>query len=138
MKATHPIQGWSIDVGFAGQTSKYTCRTRNYLGIHGETCWILIKDHFSGYLIGKCQRSKASPLNWIQDTLATFAPGIGVTENCYIHVDQGGKLYNKPKVRKIFEKRGFAIYFTGAHASHQTVQLSVLIALLPRACVHSF
>ena len=34
-------------------------------------------------------------------------------------MDQGGELYNNPKVRKIFEKRGFAIHPTGADASHQ-------------------
>ena len=119
MKATFPIQCWSLNGGFASQTSKYTSQTNNYLGIHSKTCWILIKGHLSGYLIGKCQRYKASPLNWIYDTLATFAPGIDVTENCYVHMDQGGELYNNPKVRKVFEKRGFAIYPTGADASHQ-------------------
>ena len=79
----------------------------------------MIKDHFTGYLIGKCQRSKASPLNWIRNTLTHFASGQGVGENRYVHMDQGGELYNNPKVRKIFEKRGFAIHPTGADASHQ-------------------
>ena len=34
-------------------------------------------------------------------------------------MDQGGELYKNPKVRKIFEKRGFAVYPTGTDASHQ-------------------
>ena len=34
-------------------------------------------------------------------------------------MDQGGKLFNNPKVQKLFEKRGFAIHPTGANASHQ-------------------
>ena len=34
-------------------------------------------------------------------------------------MDQGGELFNNPKVRKLFKKRGFAIYPTGANASHQ-------------------
>ena len=118
MKATKPFQGLSIDVGHSGQTSKDKDRSHEYLGLHGETCWILIKDHFTGYLIGKCQRSKASPLHWIRDTLSHFAPGQGVGENRYIHMDQGGELYSNQSVRKIFEKRGFAIHPTGTVPSH--------------------
>ena len=34
-------------------------------------------------------------------------------------MDQGGKLFNNPKVRKLFEERGFAIHPTGADACHQ-------------------
>ena len=118
MKATRPFQGFSVDMGYSGQTSKDNNRSHEYLGLHGETCWILVKDHFTGYLIGKCQKTKASPLNWIRDTLSHFAPGQGVGENRYVHMDQGGELYNNPKVRKIFEKRGFAIHPTGADALH--------------------
>ena len=62
MKATRPMQCWSVNVDFAGQTLKDAYQMHNYLGIHGEPCWILIKDHFSGYLISKCQKSNASPL----------------------------------------------------------------------------
>ena len=130
MKATCPMQGRSVDIGFAGQNSKDNSCTHDYLGIHGKTCWILIKDHSSGYLIEKCQRSKNSPLNWIRDTLATFAPGIGVTENQYVHMDQGGEHYKNPKVRKIFEKCGFAVYPTGTDASHQNQMLAICVEIL--------
>lgn len=34
-------------------------------------------------------------------------------------MDQGGELFRNPKVRKIFEKRGFKIHPTGTDASHQ-------------------
>ena len=34
-------------------------------------------------------------------------------------MDQGGKLFNNPKVCTLFEKHGFAIHPTGADASHQ-------------------
>ena len=55
MKATRPFQGFSVDVGYSGQTSKDNNQSHEYLGLHGETCWILIKDHFTRYLINKCQ-----------------------------------------------------------------------------------
>ena len=47
MKATKPMQGWSVDVGYSGQTSKNKGHSHEYLGLHGETCWILIKEHFT-------------------------------------------------------------------------------------------
>ena len=119
MKATRPMQGWSVDIWFSGQTSQDKKHSHDYLGLHGETCWILIEDHFTGYLIGKCQKTKTSPINWLRDTLAYFTPGQGVGDNRYVHMDQGEELYNNPKVRKLFEKRGFAIHPTGANASHQ-------------------
>ena len=34
-------------------------------------------------------------------------------------MDQGGELYNNPKVQTIFEKRGFAFHPTKADASYQ-------------------
>ena len=37
IKATKPFQGFSIDVGHLGQTSKDKDRSHNYLGLHGET-----------------------------------------------------------------------------------------------------
>ena len=47
MKATKPFKGFSIDVGHSGQTSKDKDRSHDYLGLHGETYWILIKDPVS-------------------------------------------------------------------------------------------
>ena len=111
MNATKPMQGWSVDIGYSGQTSKGKGHSLEYLGLHGEICWILIKDHFTEYLVGKCQKTKASPLNWICDAIAHFAPGQGVGENCYVHMDQGGKLFNNPKVRNCLRNAVFLHHY---------------------------
>ena len=36
MKATRPIQGYSINLAFTGQISKYFDQCVDYLGLHGE------------------------------------------------------------------------------------------------------
>ena len=76
MKATRPFQGWSCDMAFSGMVSKND-RRKDYVGLHGETCWILFKDHFTGYLFGRCQKTKGTPLNWIRDLLNQYCPGNG-------------------------------------------------------------
>ena len=64
-KATRPFQGFSINVGFAGQSRKDPKKYTEFTGIHGEKCWIIIKDHFTDYCFGECLKNKAPPLNTI-------------------------------------------------------------------------
>ena len=37
----------------------------------------------------------------------------------YVHLDQGGELYNNPDVRNLFTSKGYEIRPTGAEASFQ-------------------
>ena len=81
LKATAPMRGFSIDYAFSGQLSKDLAQRIDYLGIHGETCWILIRDHFSGYLFGECFKTKASAINYLRDFLSAFCHGTGAGLN---------------------------------------------------------
>jgi len=114
--ATVPYQGLSIDFSFAGTKSKNKERETDYLGLNGETSWILIYDHFSRRLHGDTRVSKASPLEWLRHFLEHHSPKIA---NKYVFLDQGGELYNNPKVRKIFDEYDYEIRPTGADASNQ-------------------
>ena len=119
MKATRPWQGLSVDFAFTGQSRKDKNEYEDYLGLHGETCWILFKDHFTGLVLGKCLVSKATPLNFIRDLLQKHFPGNGNGLDRYVHMDQGGELYRNPKVCTIFRRSGFKIHPTGTDGSHQ-------------------
>jgi len=60
-RATQCYQGVSIDFGFVIQASANTSRYRSNVGFHGETCYVIISDHFSGLRFGKAFKSKAPP-----------------------------------------------------------------------------
>ena len=115
-KATRPYQGLSIDFSFSGVRSKNKSRRTDYEGANGETSWILISDHFTRHLIGDTRLSKASPIHWLRNFLDIHAPKC---PDKYVCMDQGGKLYHNPAVRKLFQQKGYTIRPTGADASHQ-------------------
>ena len=114
--ATLPYQGLSIDFSFAGQRSKNEAHARDFVGFNGETCWILISDHFSRMLHGETRISKASPLKWLRNFLKAHAPDC---EGKYVVLDQGGELYNNPEVRDLFGEFDYEIRPTGADSSNQ-------------------
>ena len=114
--ATVPYQGLFIDFSFAGVKSKNKEREIDYLGLNGETSWIIISDHFSRRLHGDTRISKASPLEWLRHFLEHHSPKISQK---YVCLDQGGELYNNPKVRKIFDEYDYEIRPTGSDASNQ-------------------
>jgi len=74
-------------------------RDDDYIGLNGETSWILVTDHFSRMKPIDTRVSKASPINWLRDFLEKHAP---TCSGKYVFVDQGGELYNNPEVRKLF------------------------------------
>ena len=106
-----------MDFAFAGIRSKNLERCRDYLGVHGETCWLLITDHFSKYIWGKTFKFKAVPLQFLLDWLASNCATHDNTR--YACIDQGGELYGSAKVCKIFQRHGFTIQPTGTDSSHQ-------------------
>ncbi|KAI2510375.1 hypothetical protein MHU86_4099 [Fragilaria crotonensis] len=63
MTATACLQGLGIDFAFMVQKSSDSKRFDNLVGHNGETCYVLITDHFSGRLIGAPLRPK--PRRWI-------------------------------------------------------------------------
>eukprot|EP00536_Pseudo-nitzschia_multiseries_P015908 jgi/Psemu1/44246/gm1.44246_g len=88
----------------------------DYEGIHGETAWILITDHFTGMKYGDTRISKAAPLHWLDHFFSQYNP---YCNNKYAIVDQGGELYHNPDIQNLFSAFGYTIYPTGADASHQ-------------------
>ena len=118
-KATQPWMGFSIDIAFAGQSRKDSKDYTEFLGIHGEKCWIIIKDHFTDFVFGECLRNKAPPLNFLRDFLNAFCPGSDAKLGRYVHLDQGGELASSPRVCRLFKKRGFDIRPTGTDSSNQ-------------------
>ena len=71
----------------------------DYIGCNGETSWILVTDHFSRMKHGDTRVSKASPINWLRDFLEKHAPACS---GKHVFMDQGGELYDNPKVCKLF------------------------------------
>jgi len=63
----------------------------DYIGLNGETSWILVTDHFSRMKHGDTRVSKASPINWLRDFLEKHAPACS---GKYVFMDQGGELCN--------------------------------------------
>ena len=91
-------------------------RDEEYLGLNGETSWILVTDHFSRMKHGDTRVSKASPVEWLRNFLENHAPKC---PDKYVFLDQGGKLYNNPVVIQLFKRFGYDIQVTGADASNQ-------------------
>ena len=114
--ATQPLQGLSIDFSFSGLKSKNEAREDDYLGINGETSWILVTDNFSRQLIGDTRLSKASPLHWLRHILDQYSPKC---HDKYVYMDQDGELYKNPLVRDLFAEFNYDIRPTGADASNQ-------------------
>ena len=74
-------------------------------------------DHFTGIKHGDTQISKGPPLQWLDHCLAQYKP-----QQCkgkYVHLDQGGELFNHPEVWNLFKKNGSDILPTGAENYHQ-------------------
>ena len=61
MTATTCLQGLGIDFAFMVQKSSDSKCFDNRVGHNGETCYVLITDHFSGRLIGRAFATKAPP-----------------------------------------------------------------------------
>ncbi|KAG7340747.1 hypothetical protein IV203_024290 [Nitzschia inconspicua] len=87
-----------------------------FTGLNGETCWILVTDHFTRAVFGDTRVSKASPIEWLRSFLRQHSPQC---PGKYVYLDQGGELYANPAVRALFEQFGYAVRPTGADASNQ-------------------
>jgi len=71
-RATQCFQGISIDFGFMVQHSSNSERVQQLTGLHGETCYCLITDHYSGMLHGAVFHSKAPPIEFLNTWLAPY------------------------------------------------------------------
>ena len=80
--------------------SDYSDQKTIYEGTNGETCWILITDHFTGMKHGDAIISKVSHIVWLVNLLNRYYPDCN---NKYIHLDQGGDLFNNPDVKNLLQ-----------------------------------
>jgi hypothetical protein len=114
--ATQCFQGLSIDMAFVVQKSKNTNRFIDNVGLNGETCYVLINDHYSGMVFGKALVNKSPPIEWFNQFLARYHPD---TQHKSVRFDQGGEVGRCKRVVQIFTNYGYNIELTGADSSHQ-------------------
>ena len=115
-EATVCFQSIAIDMGFIVQQSKNSKRFKDYVGINGETCYILITDQFSGMNFGKPLVTKTVPIEWLNNWLARYSPNV---PNKTVRMDQGHELGRSKRVVKLLQQHGYHVELTGADASHQ-------------------
>ncbi len=87
-------------------------------GLHGETCYCLITDHYSGMLHGAVFRSKAPPIEFLNTWLAQYGLSNSVADK-YVCFDLGGELGHCTEVIALFQHAGYAVEPTAPDSSHQ-------------------
>jgi len=117
-QATQCFQGISIDFGFMVQRSSNSEQIHQLTGLHGETCYCLITDHYSGMLHGTVFCSKAPPIEFLNTWLAQYGLPNSVADK-YVHFDLGGELGHCMDIVKLFQQAGYAIKPTAPDSSHQ-------------------
>jgi hypothetical protein len=118
-RATKCFQGISIDFGFIVQSSNAdSTRVKRLQGMHGETCYCLIVDHHSGMLFGQCFRSKAPPLDFLRNWIATHGLTNEIPDR-YVRFDLGGELGRCADVLTLFENAGYQVESIAPDSSHQ-------------------
>ena len=101
-----PYQGLSIDFSFSSTQSKDTNRRNNYIGLNGETAWVLVVDHFTNMKHVNMTISKTSPIAWLR-------------HGKYVFLDQGGELYGNPDVQNLFKHFNYKVCPAGTKNSGQ-------------------
>ena len=115
-RAIHHGQGLSVDFSFSSVNSKNKNCRKDFAGINGETCWMLITDHHTGMQDSKTCCSKASSTEWLRNWLHIHSPNL---KDKYVVMDQGGELYSNPDIVNVFTKYQYKVHPTGTDSSHQ-------------------
>jgi len=100
------------------QCSSNSEHVRQLTGLHGETCYCLITDHYSGMLHGAVFCSKAPPVEFLNTWLATYSLPNSVADK-YVHFDLGGELGRCAEIVTLFQHAGYAVEPTAPDSSHQ-------------------
>jgi Reverse transcriptase (RNA-dependent DNA polymerase) len=116
MTATQCMQGLGIDFAFMVQRSSDLKRFENLVGFNGETCYVLLTDHFSGRIFGRAFATKAPPVDWLNQWLANNAPDCS---DKYVRMDGGGELGKCREIHVTFNNFGYQVQLTGPDASSQ-------------------
>ena len=118
-RATQCLQGLSVDFGFMVQKSKNKTRLQELSGYNGAKCYLLITDHHSQMLYGKCFATKSAPWEFLDDWLNKISPIIDPIPDKYVRMDNGSELGLSHLVNDVFEKYGYNIERTAPNASVQ-------------------
>jgi hypothetical protein len=110
------MQGLGVDFAFMVQKSRNPKRFENLVGFNGETCYILLTDHFSGRIFGRAFATKAPPVDWLNQWLASNAPSC---PDKYVRMDGGGELGKCREIHDTFGNFGYQVQLTGPDSSHQ-------------------
>jgi hypothetical protein len=119
-KATRPFQGFSIDFAFAGQRSKDKNTAVDFVGYVGETCCVLLADHFTENLYGTTRILKVLSVACLRRFLLQHIPEHDPKNDRYIFLDQGSELYLCEAICDLLEKEFFFyLHPTSTEAHHQ-------------------
>jgi hypothetical protein len=114
IRATACNQGLSINFGFMVQKSRNSVRHNTLVGLNGETCNVLLTDHFSGRVFRSAFAMKAPPVDWINSWLARNSPQCS---DKYFRMDGGGELGKCRDIHRTFANFGYAMELTGPDSS---------------------
>jgi hypothetical protein len=115
--ATVTGQGISMDWGFICHHSKTNGRYEKLAGMHNESAYLIIADHYSDLLWGFPSDRKCPPLKWLNRWLSQYAPRDARHKYCCM--DQGGELANNKEITALILLHGYVARPTGGDASHQ-------------------
>ena len=114
MHAIHHRQGLSVEFSFSGVKLKTTGQRKDYVGINGETYWVLITDHHNGIQYGKTCCSKMSSIECLCQWLQVHSPFV---KHKYVFMDQGRELYSNPDIFNVFTNHHYEVHPTGINSS---------------------
>jgi len=135
--ATEPGQGLSLDFLFAGQHSKNAMNPEqmlinNCMGVHGETCCLLLCDHATEQPDGVCRQSKVPPIAWLKKWLTKNVNDD--VKDRHVFVNQGGELCRSKAIRDLFKKEfGYEMQVTGTGVHHQNGLLECANQMMDKA-----
>jgi hypothetical protein len=115
--ATVPGQGISLDFGFIVKRSNDLACYETFLGLNGETAYLLLADHTMDMLFGIATVGKATPLAWLNRWFAQYRPS--QVPFHYACMDGGGELANNGDVQKVMAHHDYAIIPTVSASSFQ-------------------
>ena len=81
-------------------------RYRRAIGVHGETCYVIITDRKSGSIKVSCRRDKTAPLDFLSSFIANYKPNVS---QCRVRMDGGGELGGNKAVHDLFEAAGYEV-----------------------------
>jgi hypothetical protein len=120
-------QGISLDFGFIVQRSKDLTRYEKFLGLNGESAYILLVYHKTDMLFGISTVGKSPPLAWMNHWLAQYRPSnVPVRYAC---TGGGGELSNNGDVQKLLAHQDYADRPTALGSSFKSAGAALQVML---------